>query len=314
MKALICRRYGETPVLTDLPDPVPGPGEVLVKVRAATVSAADWRITSGQFPAGFGLLARLAIGWSGPRQPVPGTDAAGEVAALGPQVTGWAPGDRVVVALGARMGGQASLLRVPARALVRLPDGIAWPEAAALPFGGLTALHYLRKAGLKPGQTVLVIGASGAVGSALVQIARAQGAQVTGVTSTPNLDLVASLGAEAVDYRTTDWRRLGRRWDLILDATGTVGTGDARPCLRPGGKLGLIVGTLGQTLAASVQRDVIAGPAPDNPADLARLAGMAAAGSYRPVVSRTFPLEQAAAAYALVATGRKQGNIVLAMD
>jgi NADPH:quinone reductase-like Zn-dependent oxidoreductase len=315
MKALTCHRYGppESLTLADLPDPVPGPGEVLLRLRAATVSAADWRLATGTFPRGFGAVARLAVGLRGPRQKILGTDGAGEIAALGPGVTGWQTGEPVIATFGFAMRGHATLRVVPARALVRKPAGLTWEEATALPFGGLTALHYLRKTAVGSGTRVLVVGASGAVGSATVQIAQAMGAEVTGVTSGANLALVERLGARAIDYRTTDWTAGGGRWDVILDTAGSPAIGRARQVLAPGGRIGLIVADLWQTLAAAGKRDMVAGPAPDRPDDLAHLAGLAERGDYRPVISRTFALADGAAAFAHVATGRKVGNIALVM-
>ena len=313
MKAVLVRRYGppDSVAIVDLPQPVPGPGQVLVHIRAATVSAADMRLRAGLFPRGMGVLARLAMGWRGPRQPVLGTDLAGEVAALGPGVTEWRVGDAVIGFTGARMGCHAEYRVMAADALIARPDALSWEEAAALPFGFTTALFFLRdKAGLKAGEKVLVIGASGAVGSAAVQIARHLGAGVTGVCSGANAALVAGLGAEVIDYGAADWARLGRRWDVILDTTG-VDPARARACLTPTGRLCLVAADLPQMLRAALMPRVFIGVAPERVADLRLLAGWAAEGAVKPVASATFPLDQAARAHAIAESGRKVGNVVL---
>ena len=321
MKAILVNRYGppESIVLADLPRPVPGKGQVLVRIRAATVSAGDMRLRSGQFPRGMALPARLALGITGPRRPVLGTDLAGEVVALGPGAQGVAVGDRILAFVGVKMGGHAEYRAVPLSApWCPIPDGMDWATAAAVPFGGTTALYFLRdRASVQPSDRVLVVGASGAVGSAAVQLARHWGAHVTAVTSTANLALVHDLGAaEAIDYRTTDWASLGRRWDVILDTTGTVDANRARPCLPPGGRLALVAADLPQMLGGLFARGirVLTGVASERAEDLRLLVGLAEEGAFRPLIDRTFPLDQAAAAHAHVATGRKRGNVVLVMD
>lgn len=312
MKALFARRYGPPSVLTleEVATPVPGPGELLVRVRATTVSAADLRIRGARFPRGFGLLARLALGFGGPRRPVLGTDLAGEVLALGPGTTGWTAGDAIIAMPGGRMGAHAECITLPATgAIAAKPANLDWPQAAALAFGGTTALRYLRdKLALKTGEHVLVIGASGAVGLAAVQIAQIMGASVTAVTS--NTALLANMGAQTIDYRTTDWRQSGQRWDVIIDTTGTARLRDRR-YLAPGGRMGLVAADLWQTLACLWTRNVRAGVALERAADLRQLADWAAAGSLTPQVSATMPLSDAARAHTLGDTGHKVGSVVL---
>lgn len=318
MKAVLTRRYGpaETVQVSDIATPVPGPGDVLVRIRAATVSSADMRMRSGTFPRGFGLLARLAIGFKGPRKPVLGTDLAGEVMGLGEGVTTFAVGDPVIAFVGAKLGCHAEYRVVKATGPISAkPKALDWPAAAALCFGGSTALFFLRdKARVQPGESVLVIGASGAVGSAAVQLAKAFGATVTGVTSTPNLAFVTAQGADdVIDYRATDPATLGRRWDVVADTTGTMTVARARRLLTPTGRLCLIAADLPQMLAAPFVRGirVLIGVAPDKAEDLRFLSDLAEKGQFRPPVSRAFPLEQAVAAHALVESGRKVGSVVL---
>ena len=320
MKAVVVHRYGppHSIVLADLPRPVAGAGEVLVRIRATTVSAADMRLRSGDFPRGMRLPARLAMGWAGPRRKVLGTDLAGEVVALGQGAMGVAVGDRIVAFVGAGMGCHAEyrVLKLTAPWCL-IPDDMDWAGAAAIPFGATTALHFLRdRAGVQASDRVLVVGASGAVGSVAVQLARHWGAHVTAVTSTANLALVRKIGAaEAIDYRTTDWATLGRRWDVILDTTGTVDTARARPCLPPGGRLALVAADLPQMLSGVFARGirVLTGVAPERAEDLRLLVALAAEGAFRPLIERTFALQDADAAHAHVATGRKRGNVVLVM-
>ena len=320
MKAIIAPHYGapDSVRLIDLPKPQPQKDEVLVRIRAATVSAGDMRVRSGTFPRGFGLLARLALGVKGPRQPVLGTDLSGEVEAIGEGVTRFAPGDAVIAFVGAKFGCHAKYRCVPVAApICRKPDAMSWEQATALPFGGTTALYFLReRANVAHGERILIVGASGAVGSAAVQLARHMGGVVTAVTSTPNIARVAALGADdVIDYRSTDWAGLGLRWDVILDTTGSVDLARARPCLRDGGRLALVAASLPQMIGGVFARGVkvLTGTAPERTNDLQLLADLAAKGILTPVVSATFPLIEAARAHAIAESGRKVGNVVLTM-
>ncbi len=320
MQAIAAHRYGQPADLrlVDVSKPRPKDGEVLVRIRAATVSAADRRLRSGDFPRGFGLLARLALGFTGPRRPILGTDLAGEVEAVGRDVTTFAPGDAVIAFVGASFGCHAEYRAVPATAAICLkPQNLTWEMAAALPFGATTALYFLRDlARLSKNERMLIIGAAGAVGSAAVQLARHFGAKVTAVTSTPNVDLVRSLGAgDVIDYRLSDWASQGRQWDVILDTTGTVDLAFARRSLPAGGRLALVAADLPQMIGGAFAHGVkvVTGVAPEKPGDLQMLAALAAAGTLTPVVSATFPLAQAAQAHAIADSGRKVGNVVLTM-
>ena len=198
------------------------------------------------------------------------------------------------------------------------PGNLSFEEAASLSFGAMTALPFLRdKAGIKAGDSVLVVGASGAVGTAAVQIARHFGAEVTGVTSTSNLELVAALGAHRViDYTKTDFATTGNNWDIIIDTTGTVSFDRCDKSLRPGGRLVAIQGSFAQTLgigkpSKASGKTVIAGYVPARPEDLRYIARLASTGEVKPVVDRVYPLEEAAQAHAYVDTGRKRGSVVL---
>src|SRR5262245_60328216 len=218
MKAAVCRRYGRPDVvqIADVPKPEPKANEVLVRVRATTVTAGDSRIRSARVPEGFGLLLRLGFGITGPRNPILGMEFSGEVATMGTSATRFKPGDRV---FGARMGCHAEYVTVREGAIAPLTDGMTFEQAAALTFGGLTAITFLRdKAQLRPGERVLINGASGAVGTAAVQLARHLGATVTGVCSATNAELVRSLGAEQViDYGLEDFTQAREAYDVIFD-------------------------------------------------------------------------------------------------
>jgi len=229
MQAVVYHRYRPPGVVTlsDVPKPVPAPNEVLIRIHATTVSTGDWRARSLQMPPGFGLLGRLVFGLLGPRQPILGTELSGIIEAVGSSVTKFKAGDEVFAFPGEAYGCHAEYRTMGEDGPIALkPASLSHPEAASLSFGGITALGFLRdKGGIKSGDKVLVVGASGAVGSAAVQLARHFGATVTGVCSAGNSELVRSLGAvRVIDYRTVDFATSGETWDIILDTTGTVTT------------------------------------------------------------------------------------------
>lgn len=322
MQAWFCRRYGgpEVLALQAVPRPVPQPGEILVRVRATTVSAGDWRVRSLTMPPGFGPVARLALGVRRPRQPILGTDLAGVVEAVGAGVTRFRPGDAVVGFPGARMRSHAEFRALPEDGpVVAMPGGLSFAEAAAIPFGGMTALHFLDRAALRPGERVLVIGASGAVGTALVQLARAAGAEVTGVTSAANLALVAALGAaRVIDYGVTDVTREAARYDVIADAVGATRFTRCAGILADGGRFLAIAGGLPDMAwalrsALGGSRRVLFGPATERPEALRRVIAMAEAGRLRPVIDSCHGFDRMAAAHARVDTGRKRGSVVVTL-
>jgi NADPH:quinone reductase-like Zn-dependent oxidoreductase len=292
---------------------------VLIRIRATTVTSGDWRARSLHLPAGFGVLGRLVFGLTGPRQPILGTELAGVVEAAGAGVTRFRPGDEVIAFPGGRFGGHAEYRTMRESGLVvRKPANLSFEEAASLSFGAMTALPFLRdKARLKRGERVLVVGASGAVGTAAVQIAKHLGADVTGVTSTANVGLVAALGARSViDYTQTDFAATGKSWDVILDTTGTASFARCAASLNPGGRLALVQASFAQTIGfgrprKSSGKQVIAGYVPTRLEDLQYIAELAARGELKPVIDRTYRLEEAAEAHAYVDTGRKRGSVVL---
>jgi NADPH:quinone reductase-like Zn-dependent oxidoreductase len=313
MRAATNNRYGPPSVVSvqDVPMPVAKAGEVLVRVRAAAVTAADSRLRGARFPRGFALLARLVFGILRPRRSILGSSFSGEVAATIP--TGPPIGTPVSGLCGVRMGAHAEYVSVATSRIVAKPDAVSHEDAAGLLFGGTTALFFLRdKAALRSGQTVLVNGASGAVGTAAVQLATHLGGVVTAVTSTPNVDLVRRLGAaKVIDYTTAPLDGLTDRFDVVLDTVGTISPARARSLLAPGGKALLVAADLRENLAA---RDpVMTGTAPERAADVAYLLDLAAAGHLVTVLDTVGELTDIVALHTRVDSGRKVGNVVVTM-
>ncbi|MBM4363030.1 MAG: NAD(P)-dependent alcohol dehydrogenase [Deltaproteobacteria bacterium] len=323
MRAVHCPAYGppETLEIREVPRPSPGPREILVRTLATTVTSGDWRVQSGTFPRGFGLLARLVLGVRGPRQPILGTELSGIVEGVGAEVTRFRVGDEVVAFTDASMGCHVEGKCFPEDGpVVKKPARLSFAEAAALSFGGTTALDVFRRAGLAAEDEVLVNGASGGVGTAAVQLAKAAGARVTAVCSAENAALARSLGADRViDYRTLDFTTDPARYDIVVDVVGTAPYARSRQVLKPGGRVVLVLASLGENLAAlwegrTAGHRVIAGPVSVRPADLAALAALAETGKLRVVIDDVVAFEDIAAAYRRVATGRKRGALVVAVD
>jgi NADPH:quinone reductase-like Zn-dependent oxidoreductase len=313
MRAAVVHEYGAPGVVrvVDIDTPTPGAKDVLVRIRATAVTAADSRIRGARFPRGFAPFARLAFGLRRPRRTVLGNTFSGVVEALGPKVTGIAVGDEVAGTTGLRMGTHAEYAVVPASRVVAKPAGVSHDDAAGVLFGGSTALFFLRdKATVGPGTRVLVNGASGAIGTSAVQLAKHAGATVTGVTSGANADLVRSLGADhVIDHTTTDLASVTERYDVVLDTVGTLSPASGRRLLADGGVLLLAVADLGELLRA--RGDVRAGTAPERVEDARELLDLVASGALRVVLDRVVPLDDVVAAHERTDSGRKVGNIVL---
>jgi NADPH:quinone reductase-like Zn-dependent oxidoreductase len=323
MKAAVYERYGPPEVVrvAVIPKPTPGRRELLVRVHATTVSSADSRLRRLTLPRGFGLIGRLMFGMRRPRLAVLGTELSGVVEATGSEVTGFRVGDAVFASSGAKLGGHAEYCCVPANGSVALkPANVSFERAAALCFSGITALVFLRRAQLKTGERVLVNGASGAVGSAVVQIARHLGADVTGVTSTHNVPLVRSLGANRViDYTQQDFTTLDECYDVLVDTVGTAPYRRSRQVLADGGRLLLVLGDLLDLLSApwytlTSHHKVIAGPVGESAEDARRLAELAASGAYKPLIDRRYGLDDIVEAHRHVDTGHKRGNVVIRVN
>ncbi len=307
VKAIVQDRYGgpEALALRDVDEPVPGPGEVLVEVRATSLNAADWHIMRGD-PYVVRVMDRAIFGWRGPKRGIRGRDLAGVVVALGSGVAGLAVGDEVVGEV-LKEGAFAELVAARADVLAHKPAGVSFEQAAALPLAGTTALTGLRDGGLAAGQRLLVNGASGGVGTYAVQIGAAVGAEVTAVCRGRNADQARSLGADhVVDYTTTDFAASGERYDVVLDLVGNRSLGDLRRVLTADGVLLLSGGgtSEGGSLLGPIRlfakaglvgrfvrpQRLVAFRAEPSAAAVAELLEMVGAGTLRPVVDRTFPL------------------------
>jgi NADPH:quinone reductase-like Zn-dependent oxidoreductase len=316
MRAWVVTRYGgpEVLALREVPVPRPGRGEVLIRVEATTVSSGDRRVRALDLPPGMGAMGRLAIGLRRPRRAVLGAELTGCVAAVGAGVTRPRPGDAVIAFPGFRQGAHAEFVVMPESGMVvPRPDAMPIGIAAALGFGGTTARDYLRRAAVRAGERVLVIGASGTVGAALVQLAVAAGAEVTAVTSAGNAEMVRGLGAGTViDYGTTDVTEGPSRWDIVADAVAALDFRRALPILAEGGRYLAIAGGLGDLLARRRgSRRCIAGPAAERRDDLEALADLAAQGAFRPPIDGVYPFADLPAAHARADTGRKRGSLVV---
>ncbi|MGD9968337.1 MAG: NAD(P)-dependent alcohol dehydrogenase [Hyphomonadaceae bacterium] len=311
MKAAVYDRYGPPEVvrIAEVEKPAPKANEILVRVFATTVCAADWRFRKAD-PFIIRLIKR-------PR--ILGIEFAGRVEAVGAEVTRFAPGDDVFGASGFKFGAHAEYLCVPQDGVVeRKPVNMSHEEAAAVMFGAVSALHFLRKANIQPGQNVLVYGASGSVGVFAVQLAKHYGARVTGVCSTANLNLVRSLGADdVVDYTREDFSAAGPVYDVIIDTVGKSGFTRASRALKRGGAF-LEVLFSGATpawmwVAFTGRAKVIGGVAEERPGDAVMLKQLIEAGELRTVVDRRYPLEQIAEAHRLAESGHKKGHVVVTM-
>ncbi|NOR24279.1 MAG: zinc-binding dehydrogenase [Desulforhopalus sp.] len=323
MKAIVYTKYGPPDVLQlkEVAKPTPKDNEVLIKIHATTVTSGDWRARSLDVPFGFGLISRLVFGISGPRQPILGTELAGEVESVGKNVSKFKVGDQVFAFSGARMGCHAEYKCMPEDGAVALkPAKLTYDEAAAISFGGTTVLDFFRRGNLQSGEKVLVNGASGGVGTAAVQIAKHFGAEVTGVCSTANIELVRSLGANhVIDYTKEDFTKNGEAYDVIVDTAGTAPFSRSKVSLKERGRLLLVLGRLPDMLqipwvSMTSSKKIIAGPAAEHAEDLHFLAKLAEMGEFKPVIDRRYPFEQIAEAHSYVDTGRKKGNVVITLE
>jgi NADPH:quinone reductase-like Zn-dependent oxidoreductase len=322
MKAIVYERYGPPEVLQlkEVEKPTPRDNEVLIKTHATTVTSGDWRVRSLKVPAGFGLIMRLVFGISKPRQPILGSELAGVVESVGKDVRNFKIGDQVFAFSDASMGCHAEYKCMPQDgAVVLKPSSLSCDEAAALSFGGTTALDFLRRGKLQRGESVLVNGASGGVGTATVQLAKHFGADVTGVCSTANVELVKSLGARhVIDYTKEDFTQNGEAYDVIVDTVGTAPFSRSKASLKERGRLLMVLAGLPDMLkipweSMSSTKKIIAGPVNVRAEDLRFLARLAEAGEFKPVIDRRYPFEQIAEAHRYVDTGRKKGNVIITL-
>lgn len=322
MKAMVCDQYGPPEVLhaEEVERPVPKANEVLIKVHASSVTAGDYRTRDFDIPPGFRTPARIALGVTRPRHRILGTEVAGEVIEVGSKVSKFRVGDRVYGS-DTHFGGYAEYVcRSADGGLAKMPENLSWEEAAAVPFGAQSALFFLRDLGhIEAGHRVLIYGASGGVGTAAVQLAKHFGAEVTGVCSTANLDLVRSLGADhVIDYTREDYAENGKTYDLILDTVGKTSFAHCKGSLTPHGIYLPVAGGIQEYLqrvwtAMSRGKRVRCSVAQESGDDLAFIRDVVEAGKYRPAIDRTYPLEQVAEAHAYAEKGHKRGNVVISV-
>ena len=306
MKAIICTRYGPPEVLQlqEVDKPTPGNNEVCIKIFATAVTVSDCIIRGSKVPLRLWLPMRLAIGLTKPRNAILGMVLAGEVEAVGTQVTRFHQGNRVYAMNITRFGMYAEYTCLPENSVLAVkPSNATYEEAAAVPYGGLLALHFLRKDEIHSGQKVLIYGASGAVGTSAVQLAKHFGAEVTGVCSTTNVALVKSLGADTViDYTQEDVTKTGELYDLIFDAVGKSKSSklkvQCKTALTPNGKY----------------ISVDDGSPKLHVEDLHFLTELIEAGHFKAVIDRCYPLEQIVEAHRYVDQGHKKGNVVIKVE
>ena len=323
MKAVVCTAYGPPDVLRlrDVVKPVPKDDEVLVRIRATTVSAADCELRRFDFAPWIWLPMRLGFGIRRPRRPVLGQELAGDIESVGKDVRSFGKGDRVFAATGIGLGAYAEYICLRENpqtgAIATMPANLSHQEAAAIPYGGGEALQFLRKGGVRSGQRVLVNGAGGSFGTFAVQLGKVLGAHVTAVDSAPKLEMLRALGADrTIDHGLEDVTAGHDTYDVIFDVVRGTASGRMVRLLTDGGWLLMANPGLTQILRArwaargSRRRVSFASSGPTSE-DLAHLRGLVEAGSLRPVIDRRYPLEQMAEAHRYAESGQKLGNVVV---
>ncbi len=321
MRAAVVERYGppEAVVIREVPKPVPGDGDILVRIHATTVNSGDARVRALRVPGGMGFVMRFALGFNGPKQPIHGFEGAGEVEAVGRNVTTFKPGDRVVGSHGFKFGLHAEYVSfIEKDAVARIPDGLSYENAVAVMFGGTTSVMFFRECELKAGESILINGASGSVGVMAVQLAKHMGAEVTGVSSAANAELVRSLGADhVIAYDREDFTKNGKRYDVIMDNHGNAPFSRVRGSLKPGGRFLLVIfESLWEMISAKWTKQVINVEENDSAITgdtYAYLLDLTARGIIRPVIEKTYPLEQIAEAHRRVDSGHKRGSLVVTL-
>ena len=318
MKAIVCTKYGGPEVLQlqEVAKPAPKDNEILVKIRATTVNAGDIKMRSFTVPPLFWLMGRMVLGWTKLKNDVLGMALAGEIESVGKDVKKFKAGDQVFASTyNVGFGGHAEYKCLPEDGMVGIkPANMSYGEAAAVPTGGNAALWFLRQGDIRSGQKVLIYGASGSLGTYAVQLAKYFGAEVTGVCSTANLEMVKSLGADKViDYTQEDFTKSGENYDIIFDAVGKTSISRCKNSLKKNGFFleAVMVAFQAQWLSMTSGRKVIGGEGTENPEDMAFFKEIIEAGKLKTVIDRSYLLEQTAEAHRYVDTGRKKGNVII---
>ena len=332
MKAIVCTEFGTPDVLQlkEVVKPTPRDNEVLIRVHAASVNFGDLMarnfkaVSPRKFnmPFLFWLPSKITFGLRKPNITILGSELAGEIEAVGKDVKRFKKGDQVFGYLGLGFGAYAEYACLPETGAIALkPVNLSYEEAVTLPYGAIMAKSLLGKANIQPGQKVLINGASGGIGSMAVQLAKYYGAEVTGVCSTPRLEFVKSIGADKViDYTREDFTQNGETYDLIFDILGRSSFSRVKRSLKPHGiyllssfKLNALLAMLWTSLTGSKQK-VICAFANETPESLTFVKKLVEEGKVKAIVDKSFPLEQAAEAHWYVEQGRKQGNVVIAIQ
>jgi NADPH:quinone reductase-like Zn-dependent oxidoreductase len=321
MKAIVCTKYGPPDVLQlqEVEKPVPKDNEILVRIHATTVTPGDCRIRSFTVPPLFWLMGRMALGFRKPKNPILGMELAGEIESVGKDVKLFKKGDQVFGSTyGLGFGSYAEYKCMPEDGMVAIkPANMSYEEAAGVTFGGNSALWFLKEGNIQSGQKVLIYGASGSVGTFAVQLAKYFGAEVTGVCSTTNLELVKSLGADKViDYTKEDFTKNGETYDIVFDAVGKSSFSRCKGSLTQEGVYlsAVMVPVQARWLSMTSGKKVVGGTASEETENFIFLKELLEAGKIKPVIDRRYPLEQIAEAHRYVDTGRKKGIVVITLE